>query len=43
MTKKIMWAAIIIAAIIYTVVVYNWWQEGNRNFESNRQDTIFRH
>jgi len=36
MRKKIIWAIIIIAFIIYSVVVYGWWQEGNYNLE--RQD-----
>lgn len=31
--KKLMWAIIAIAFIVYCVVVYGWWQEGNRNWD----------
>lgn len=29
--KKLMWAILVIIAVVYCVVVYGWWQEGNRN------------
>lgn len=36
--KKLLWAIVIIALIIYSVIVYGWVQEGNRNFEKMEQE-----
>lgn len=38
--KKLVWALLIIALIIYSIFVYSWVQEGNRNFENQRQDNV---
>lgn len=31
--KKLIWAVIIIAAVLYSGLIYKWWQEGSRHFE----------
>lgn len=36
--KKLVWLLVILAAIAYGLVVYNWWLEGNANFERQRQE-----
>lgn len=33
--KKLIWAAVIIVLIMYSIVVYGWWQEGNINFRED--------
>lgn len=37
MLRKILFALILIALIIYGVVVHNWWVEGSRNFQRTVQ------
>lgn len=38
--KKLLWLILALAFITYTVVVWGWIQEGNRNFERQRHDFI---
>lgn len=32
--KKLMWAILVVLIVAYCVVVYGWWQEGNRNWNA---------
>lgn len=36
--KKLMWAILFIATIIYAVVITCWIQEGNRHFDQQRAE-----
>lgn len=36
--KKLMWAILILVMIAYSIVVWSWIQEGNREFEQSRAD-----
>lgn len=38
MKRFVWWALVITAMVLYGIVVYSWWQEGNRNFEKQRQE-----
>lgn len=31
--KWLWWLLVIMAAVLYSLVVYGWWVEGNRNFD----------
>lgn len=34
--KRLFWVILIIAAVLYSLIVWSWIQEGNRNFEKQR-------
>ena len=36
MWRKLFWLLILIAAVLYSLLVYSWIIEGNRNFERQR-------
>lgn len=38
--KKLWWVILLLAIIAYSIVVWGWIQEGNRNFEKQRQAHI---
>ena len=48
MRRALLWVLFLLALVLYSLVVYSWWQEGNNNFERQRleaasENIIFRH
>jgi hypothetical protein len=48
MRRTLLWLLFLVAAVLYSLVIYIWWQEGNANFERQRREkqnesAIFRH
>ena len=38
MRRALLWALFLVALVLYSLVVYGWWIEGNANFERQRQE-----
>lgn len=36
MRRKLLWLLVIVALVLYSLIVYGWVQEGDRNFERQR-------
>lgn len=36
--RRLLWLLVLAALVLYSVVVYGWWQEGNKHFENQRRD-----
>lgn len=48
MRRTILWLLFLVALVLYSLVVYSWWVEGNANFERQRREqenesAVFRH
>lgn len=48
MRRVLLWVLFLVALVLYSLVVYSWWQEANNNFERQRREAaseniIFRH
>lgn len=48
MRRTLFWLLLLTLAVLYSLVVYSWWVEGNTNFERQRieklnESAIFRH
>lgn len=38
MRRTLVWLLIVVALVLYSVVVYSWWKEGDANFERQRRE-----
>lgn len=36
MRRILIWLLVLTAAVLYSIVVYGWWMEGNASFEQQR-------
>lgn len=40
MRKTLLWLLVLVAAVLYSLVVYSWWIEGNQRFEQQRIEKL---
>jgi hypothetical protein len=38
MRRVLLWLLFLVALVIYSLLVYQWWLEGNANFERQRRE-----